>query len=1178
MKKKGRWKKLLVLVIVLAAVGGGSVYGVRYLLKRNSTAVDVIAVSQVDRSEWVDWDSDQGDSYGTVTSDMNQEISPSDDQVIEEVFVDVGSEVKVGDKLLKYDTTLLQLDQELQDLNVQSLKLELESAEADLVKLKNTTPVVKSGGSTNTGTGSDPIDIDSDDDADDSDDSDDNDADDSDDDLAMQAVERKVVMSGQEEEFFLEETEAEDDTEAPASEEVITAEEEQFSAETVTEQQESEEEELILNEETPGTMTDPNTGEQTPSDDATAVIADPNQVKEASSEVKEGEEAAPLHNQSLTGLLAGMTLAEKTENEERHLLADSREQEGEEPKTAQIGSRVYLKLHFKENAEEQFVQRNTYALTIHGITLEESLSGTIVYETDDETDEEKKEIGGFTLTQNEHSTAEDGVVTLTMAFHDGLSEAQQQGLLTKITLETALKSEELTSEEVSIHTSEQREDDITIKLKKQSEEPETESETAVSESETAASESETAASESEILIGESELTEDVQVQSAGDQADSQEIIQENENPQDPSAVTAEPTPEATAEAGSEAASEVTGAGETPAVSGEENPSGSEDVQGQNAEAGNEEPVVSNSESEVGDEPQSEDPQTFETEDTEAPEVSETEETEAPTENPADAPATDAIDIVIEWNHGTNDFLKRPKSANIYFYQKSEPDKAPYTIYMTADRAGTDTGSASFSEGETEITSETVSSEVVPEQETDIGVSPQGTIEEEPDTSTETWKKIGIAWEAEYGKDAYTVAVVEQNYIPTISWEENVLTIKMNYLEPQDSPLSRLEALAQLDFFSGYDGKYYKGSGTAEDPYIFFVTDGVIIRSGFVNWVLGFNEEGTQRISDGYHVRLEIRESDTITGAFIRSVSLDGTIRMDHGYGPGTYWIFSSDTGIVRYEENVPDPPNENPDDPDNPDNPDNPDDPGWDDNGDGYTAEELAAAIKAKEREIRELKVDIKEAELKLRKYNRQMEESTVLSIVNGYVKSIGTSDDSDAYMVISSTSGMYLKCSVGELDLDQVYNGMEISCASAYDSGVRFTAKVTSVSYFPSSNNLDNYWGGSTNKNSSSYPVTAVIEEESSVSEDDVVTVTFQKKQSGSKNVYLPKAYIRTENGQSYVYLADENGKLYRQYVRTGATSYGYVEIREGVRATDNIAFPYGKNVKNGADTKVSEDGDFYY
>ena len=99
---------------------------------------------------------------------------------------------------------------------------------------------------------------------------------------------------------------------------------------------------------------------------------------------------------------------------------------------------------------------------------------------------------------------------------------------------------------------------------------------------------------------------------------------------------------------------------------------------------------------------------------------------------------------------------------------------------------------------------------------------------------------------------------------------------------------------------------YKGSGTTEDPYVFFVTDGVKITNTFVNWVLGFNEEGTERISDGYYIRLEIRESNTITGAFIRSIDLDGTVLTDHGYGPGTYWIFRSDTGITKYEEDIPD--------------------------------------------------------------------------------------------------------------------------------------------------------------------------------------------------------------------------------------------------------------------------------
>ena len=99
-------------------------------------------MSQLNAADWINYSNDS--VYGTVVSDVNQQVYIPDDKVINEVYVAQGDEVKIGDKLLSYDTTLLELDLELQELTVQEIDLEIESAEADLKKLKNTTPVAKS--------------------------------------------------------------------------------------------------------------------------------------------------------------------------------------------------------------------------------------------------------------------------------------------------------------------------------------------------------------------------------------------------------------------------------------------------------------------------------------------------------------------------------------------------------------------------------------------------------------------------------------------------------------------------------------------------------------------------------------------------------------------------------------------------------------------------------------------------------------------------------------------------------------------------------------------------------------------------------------------------------------------------------------------------------------------------
>ncbi len=91
---------------------------------------------------------------------------------------------------------------------------------------------------------------------------------------------------------------------------------------------------------------------------------------------------------------------------------------------------------------------------------------------------------------------------------------------------------------------------------------------------------------------------------------------------------------------------------------------------------------------------------------------------------------------------------------------------------------------------------------------------------------------------------------------------------------------------------------------------------------------------------------------------------------------------------------------------------------------------------------------------------------------------------------------------------------------------------------------------------------------ESDGLSNNESVELSIQDESALSgDSIYLEKAYIRSENGQSYVDKADDSNRLVKQYVKTGATAYSTsTEILEGLTMEDRIAFPYGKNVKEGA------------
>ena len=251
---------------------------------------------------------------------------------------------------------------------------------------------------------------------------------------------------------------------------------------------------------------------------------------------------------------------------------------------------------------------------------------------------------------------------------------------------------------------------------------------------------------------------------------------------------------------------------------------------------------------------------------------------------------------------------------------------------------------------------------------------------------------------------------------------------------------------------------------------------------------------------------------------------------------------------------------------------------GGDDGGGTYTKEELQEEIAGKEEELAQAKQDLSEAKINYKEAKKEVDSALVKATVSGKVTTAYSAEDmptdGSAAIVVRADEGMYVKASVSEMNLDTVQVGGKIKCTS-YESGEEYEAVVKSVSDFPVSGSSDSY--GSTNPNSSYYPIVAYIEDAEGLSTGENVSITYNSQSMGTISgdmIVLQKAYIRTEDKKSYVYKEGKNGRLEKQYVKTGTTIYGqYVQILSGLTLEDNVAFPYGKNVEEGAKVKLSED-----
>ena len=478
--------------------------------------------------------------------------------------------------------------------------------------------------------------------------------------------------------------------------------------------------------------------------------------------------------------------------------------------------------------------------------------------------------------------------------------------------------------------------------------------------------------------------------------------------------------------------------------------------------------------------------------------------------------------------------------------------------------------------ETEHVTETQTTEPVTETQATEPGSETETPATEPVTETQATEPVSETEEPVTETEEPSTETEEPATEPTTETEEPVTEPATETEEPEPSPLDKIKAKKVLT----YNTKPYKGEGTKESPYVFFCADGAVIRASFMNRILGFNEAGTSRENggmkgdgEGCYALLEIREGDEMSGGFIKSILIRGTTPTEKAFAPDLSWIFTT-SGLQKV---VPELPDETEETETESDDWYDPDEPPWDNNnGDSYTASELKQAIEDKEKEIKDLKLNQRENTLKIEKTQREIDESTVTSSIHGVVKSVGDPSigevDGSAFILVTSDSGLYVQGTLSESDLGKVKVGSMISGYS-YESYTSFTAEITEISKYPTTS--QSYWSSDMNPNASSYPFLAYIENADGLSDYEYAELKIEEDASTSSNsIYIDKMYIRKENGQSYVYIKGEDGLLKKQYVRTGKTLYGStIEVKEGLSIDDAIAFPYGKNVKEGAKTKVASE-----
>ena len=364
----------------------------------------------------------------------------------------------------------------------------------------------------------------------------------------------------------------------------------------------------------------------------------------------------------------------------------------------------------------------------------------------------------------------------------------------------------------------------------------------------------------------------------------------------------------------------------------------------------------------------------------------------------------------------------------------------------------------------------------------------------------------------------------------------------------------------------YDTEPYQGTGTEEDPYLYLCSSAkgkVNVTGAFLNKMAGYNADGTILLHPGgYWYLLEFHQKDTIADYTNRKGSCTGYYLVDGNMLSNPVDRFAEMDftldGAMQYDNGD-----------------DEPDIPGDGGSGGGSSSLSRSEAIKIQKNRIASLELDVQESEISISKLQKKADRQLITSKLDGIVTTVGdaatgTNSESDSFMIVKSKDGYYVQGTVGELMLDQVKEGTILNCNSYGENGyMNFEAEVIQVSDYAVDGDSSYYYYGDSNPNVSSYNFPAKIT-------DDTVQVVLRlvdiqlEQQASTDSIVLSKAFVRTEDGVSYVY-KDDNGVLKKQIVKVKENVNGgaYVLVSGGLSMDDKIAFPYSKSIKEGMKTK---------
>lgn len=246
---------------------------------------------------------------------------------------------------------------------------------------------------------------------------------------------------------------------------------------------------------------------------------------------------------------------------------------------------------------------------------------------------------------------------------------------------------------------------------------------------------------------------------------------------------------------------------------------------------------------------------------------------------------------------------------------------------------------------------------------------------------------------------------------------------------------------------------------------------------------------------------------------------------------------------------------------------------------------EIQARINDASYAIRQAQNTIKATQTEIEQLNKQIENSTVLSTIDGIIKEVnkdGGTDESGnqkPLVSITQTTDFRVKGSISEMGT--ISEGTSVIVRSRVNEDQIYKGTVTKVETDSQSNSNNNFNGADSSESASKYPFYVSLDNNKGLMLGQHVYIEADNGQSTKKKgIWLDASFIVSDdNGNSYVWVS-ERGKLKKRKVELGKTDEETfaTKIKSGLSVDDYIAWAddsYSEGMKTTTEYQTETDGD---